>query len=269
MPDAKILIIDDDGSTRILLAVELEKMGYSVFKADDGEVGLQVVRAAKPDLIICDVLMPNMNGNEFLKKLRDREYSRDIPVIILSARGQMKDYFMMMDVSDFISKPFQAEDIAMRIERALANKKQEIQARYTEKPKVDGEVGEVAPGEAVIRKKVILLDDDMVMFEKFQKILGENSFEVKQAKTVTECLDMAMRFLPDVIAMRYLTDGVGTERPISMIKEAPHVRNIPFVIYGNDIADHDKENILNDGADFFVNNATDAKILQALQKMVG
>jgi len=268
-PGAKILVIDDESGTRTMLAVELEKAGYSVFKADDGEVGLQVVRAAKPDLIICDVLMPNMDGNKFLKALREREYSRDIPVIIISARGQMKDYFMMMDVDDFIAKPFHSDDVLMRIGRIL-KKKKNLQQPIKED---SGPAPERTPAEAGsapgIKKKVLLLDDDADMTVKYERLLKENYYEVKLTKTVRECLDVAMTFKPDLIALRYMTDRAGGENSLVKIKEVPHVRNIPFMVYGNDIDEPVKEQILEDGAEFFVHEATDAKILQAVKKMVG
>lgn len=264
MPDAKILVIDDEGSTRALLATELEKAGYSVFKADDGEVGLQVVRAANPDLIICDVLMPTMDGNQFLKKLREREYSRDIPVIIMSSRGQMKDYFMMMDVADFIAKPLKMDDVRARIERVLAKRKAAAPQAAAPAPESGGEAKQEP---VIIRKKVLLLDDHETMTEKYGRLFKENLFDVKITKTIKECLDTALSFKPDVIGLRYLTNGAGREEPIVTIKDVPHVRHIPFVVYGEEIEESDREAILEAGVEIFVNGAAEDKLLQALKKM--
>jgi DNA-binding response OmpR family regulator len=114
MAKEKILIIDEENNARSMLALELENAGYQVFQADDGEAGYQIVRGVKPDLIISDILSPPMDGNRLLKKLRESEFTKKIAFVILTARSQMQDYFEMMEVDDFITKPFEAEDLLAR-----------------------------------------------------------------------------------------------------------------------------------------------------------
>jgi len=119
MAKEKILIVEDEGNMRMMLALELESAGYQVFQAEDGEAGYQVAKGVKPDLIISDILMPQMDGNQLMKKLRESEFGKNIPFIVLTARGQMQDYFELLEVDDFISKPFDADDFMTRVERVL------------------------------------------------------------------------------------------------------------------------------------------------------
>ena len=119
MAKEKILIVEDEGTSRALLAVELEKAGYQVFQATDGEEAYNVAKAVKPDLIISDIVMPEMDGNQLIKRVRESEFGKKILFIVLTSRSQMQDYFEMMDVQDFITKPFDAEDLISRIERVF------------------------------------------------------------------------------------------------------------------------------------------------------
>ena len=119
MAHEKILIVDDEGNMRTLLTMQLEQAGYQVFQAEDGDAGFQIAKSELPDLIISDVLMPQMDGNQLMKKLRESEFGKEIPFIILSARDQMQDYFEVMNVDDFVAKPYETEDLLNRINQVL------------------------------------------------------------------------------------------------------------------------------------------------------
>jgi len=77
----KILIVDDEGNMRTLLTMQLEQAGYQVFQAEDGDSGFQIAKSIQPDLIISDVLMPQMDGNQLMKKLRESEFGKNIPLV--------------------------------------------------------------------------------------------------------------------------------------------------------------------------------------------
>src|SRR3989338_12116 len=111
----KVLVIDDDQGTLELLKGILEKAGYAVLFAKDGQEGLSKVSQEKPQLIILDVLMPTLDGFGFLKELKkDKEASR-IPVVILTVRKNMEDSFLAMGADVFIPKPVDTEDFLAQI----------------------------------------------------------------------------------------------------------------------------------------------------------
>ena len=124
----RILIVEDEATTRELLSMQLGKAGYQVFQAEDGVAGYQLAKTIKPDLIISDILMPQMDGNELMKKLRESEFGKNVLFMVLSARTQMKDYFEMMKADDFISKPFQEDDLLARVDQVLGKLRQGRQA---------------------------------------------------------------------------------------------------------------------------------------------
>ncbi len=123
MNQKKILIVEDDRGMRIRISLALEMTGYQVFQAEDGEEGLKMAKEVKPDLILSDVVMPNMDGNELLKKLRSTDFGRNIPFIILTARGKMKAYFDLVRVDDFIEKPFETDELITKVEKSLKKRK--------------------------------------------------------------------------------------------------------------------------------------------------
>lgn len=117
----KILIVEDEPELRSLIKLELETSGYTVVCAEDGEAGLRMASEERPDLVISDVLMPKIDGNQMLQELRALDFGKNIPVIILTARRKMKEYFEIMDVSAFLEKPFEAEELLDCVEKVFRN----------------------------------------------------------------------------------------------------------------------------------------------------
>ena len=113
-----ILTIDDDQRMRRLLRVNLEKEGYRVVTAADGPAGLESAELESPDLIVLDVMMPEMDGFTVLKQLR--EFS-DVPVILLTAKGEERDKVRGLDLGadDYLTKPFGPAELLARVRANL------------------------------------------------------------------------------------------------------------------------------------------------------
>lgn len=117
----KILIVDDTLENINLLATMLTEYGYKVRKALNGQLALMGVQTSPPDLILLDINMPEMNGYEVCKKLKESANTREIPVIFLSALDDVLDKVKAFSVGgvDYISKPFQFEEVLARVENHL------------------------------------------------------------------------------------------------------------------------------------------------------
>jgi len=109
----KILIIDDDENIRRLVSFNLSLDGHEILTADNGKKGYKTARSENPDLVLLDVMMPVMDGIETCKKLKDDAKTKDIPVFMLSAKGQMKDLDEAFDAGadNYITKPFDVEKL--------------------------------------------------------------------------------------------------------------------------------------------------------------
>ena len=120
-PIADILVIDDTPENLALLSQMLTERGYKVRSVTKGSTGLRGAIAAPPNIILLDVKMPQMNGYEVCQKLKENERTRDIPVIFISALGDVLDKVKAFQVGgvDYITKPFQVEEVLARLQTHL------------------------------------------------------------------------------------------------------------------------------------------------------
>lgn len=118
----RILVVDDDKTLLDLLSVHLRSVGYSIVAAADPAVAIRMVLANPPDLILLDITLPFLDGFELLRALRGDPISRDIPVVMLTARDDTESYLRARDLGaiDYITKPVQRDDLLAAIEKALA-----------------------------------------------------------------------------------------------------------------------------------------------------
>jgi len=118
MADAKhVLVVDDEEQLALAIKIRLQSQGYEVVTANDGQQALELASQQRPDLIIMDVLMPVMDGYSCLRELNTRFGRGKIPIIILTARERMKDLFELEGIEDYVIKPFDHEDLLVRIDR--------------------------------------------------------------------------------------------------------------------------------------------------------
>ncbi len=112
-----ILIVDDTLENLKLLSAMLTKRGYKVRAVRNGLHALQAVKTAPPDLILLDIMMPDMDGYEVCQRLKEDESTRDIPVLFISALGETGDKLKGFAVGgvDYVTKPFQAEEVLARV----------------------------------------------------------------------------------------------------------------------------------------------------------
>lgn len=117
----KILAVDDEKHIVRLVQVNLQRHGYEVHTAYDGREALEKVREVKPDLIVLDVMMPHLDGFGVLRRLKADPETRDIPVIMLTAKAQDADVFRgwQSGVDSYLTKPFNPLELITFVERIL------------------------------------------------------------------------------------------------------------------------------------------------------
>jgi DNA-binding NarL/FixJ family response regulator len=126
-----ILVVDDDLGTRLSISDYLELSGYSVIAADDGQEALAMVEEHHPDLIVTDIVMPQMNGYELVRRVRQQPTFRLLPVILLTARTKTQERILgyQSGCDLYLPKPFELEELAAAI-RNLLERSQIIQSEY-------------------------------------------------------------------------------------------------------------------------------------------
>jgi DNA-binding response OmpR family regulator len=121
----RILVVEDDLSILTGLSMSLKFEGFEVLQAQDGKGGLQKALDEAPDLIVLDIMMPQLNGYEVMEELRKR--NSKTPVIVLSARGMERDKVMGLDLGadDYLVKPFGLQELLARIRSVLRRKERD------------------------------------------------------------------------------------------------------------------------------------------------
>lgn len=129
----KILACDDERHIVRLIQVNLERAGYAVVTAFDGAEALRKVEAERPDLIVLDVMMPKMDGFEVLKRLQANPETRDIPIIMLTAKAQDADVMRgwSSGASAYLTKPFNPLELLTFVKRVLTGADEDFDGEKT------------------------------------------------------------------------------------------------------------------------------------------
>ena len=119
-----ILAADDDLDILGLVAFRLERSGYTVLQAQDGEAAFALAMEHKPDLAVLDVMMPKMDGFELTRRLRAEESTKRMPIIMLTARAQDADVEQgfAAGADDYLRKPFSPQELRMRVQSILGRR---------------------------------------------------------------------------------------------------------------------------------------------------
>ena len=117
----RVLVIDDEAPIRLLCRVNLEAEGMRVSEAGDGPGGLALARTQQPDVILLDVMMPGLDGWRVAEMLLDDPVTRDIPIVFLTARADVRDRARGIDLGglEYITKPFNPVELASLVRRVL------------------------------------------------------------------------------------------------------------------------------------------------------
>lgn len=187
---SKILVIDDDEAINELVKVNLELSGYDVICAPDGIKGFALAKQELPDLIVLDVMMPDVDGYTVAKRIREYEPTKNIPILMLTALNMLEDKVRGFDigVDDYLVKPFEMEELCVRV-RALLKRVNSIPESLCTKEiltvgditllpesysvKINDKIAKLTPIEFDILNLLVQNHENMVSSAKFlQEIWG-------------------------------------------------------------------------------------------------
>ena len=174
MTNTKILICEDERHLREVLRFQLENAGYDVLEAADGRLGIDEAHRQLPDLILLDVMMPEMDGYEVCRRLRASFATRQIPIIMLTAKTAEVDKIQGLEggANDYVTKPWQARELMLRVRNVLEWSRQQRAANP-----LTGLPGNISIGEEMGRrlasnKPFSLLQLDVDHFKAFNDKYG-------------------------------------------------------------------------------------------------
>jgi len=126
----KVLVIDDDPLMRRIVTQSLERSAYDLIEAESGAAGIQCAIEQHPDLILLDVMMPEMDGFEVIRRLRTHPMTLGVPIILLTALGEMSEkvHGMQLGADDYMTKPFDPRELRARVQAHLKRTEQYLQS---------------------------------------------------------------------------------------------------------------------------------------------
>jgi two-component system alkaline phosphatase synthesis response regulator PhoP len=124
MDKKRVLVVDDDADIAKMLKIRIEAEGYEFMSVMDGKEMFEVLKIKKPDVIILDIMLPNIDGYSALREIRKNEEYANIPVIILTAKEKKKieDLFTLEKIEFFIEKPFDTKELLEKIKISMGEK---------------------------------------------------------------------------------------------------------------------------------------------------
>ena len=200
-PDPSILIVDDDPHIRELLKQEFTEAGYRVRLSENGRQALAAVREQRPDLIVLDVMMPEMSGFDVAAVLKNDPQTMDIPIIILSILED-KERGYRLGVDRYLTKP---------IDTSLLFK----------------EVGELLD-QGKSRKKVMIVDEDATAVRTLTEVLQTRGYNVVEANGA-DLVEKALSLKPDIIILNTLFSG--QQEVVKTLRFEKGLENVLFLIY--------------------------------------
>lgn len=200
-----VLVIEDEPEMRRNIARLLKLEGYDAAIAEDGKAGLRLARERKPDLILCDVMMPEMDGHDVLRALRQDPELRSVPFIFLTARGEKSDQRsgMNLGADDYLTKPVDNEELLAAVAARLTRAEQTVRAEFA--PDFSSAVPLEALGLSPREAEVLLWAAQGKTNPEIATILGISEETVKKhMKEVLATLGVETRTAATLRALEFL-----------------------------------------------------------------
>ncbi|HSR60262.1 MAG TPA: ATP-binding protein, partial [Robiginitalea sp.] len=198
---ATILVVDDDTPIRSLLRQELSDAGYNVAEAANGKAALDMVRIQKPDLIILDVMMPEINGFDVAAVLKNDPATMDIPIIILSI-VEDKERGFRIGVDRYLTKPIDTEKLFHEVDELLE--------------------------QGVSKKRVLVVDEDASTVKSLSEVLSARGYKVMEANP-SNLMETASEIKPDIIMLKAIQNV--DEKNLKELKLREGLENVMFFVY--------------------------------------
>ncbi len=225
----KLLLVDDDPSLLRTLGDFFKFEGYEVMCAASGEDALVKMRPFRPDLVILDMGMPGMGGQGFLDRITNPDGSTLYPVLVLTAKASMAEYFADKQIAGFIAKPCNPPDLLLEVGSIIFA--------------TASEGGRAAASREA--RRLVVADGDSDLLQTLELEFTRIGFDVRTAAKGAEALETAVTFKPDALVMRLELAGMSADEVVGMLKRLPNARNIKVVVYGLDLPEAQLQHVAN------------------------
>lgn len=249
MESKHILVVEDETSTRSLLTETLTSAGYRVTSVGDGNDALKTSRADPPDLVVCDLVVPGLDGLQLIPKLKSGKDFAAPVVIVVTGRKQDKDRQAAMDAGAdvFLTKPVVVKNLLASVREHLP----------IEEPEPEPEQKEQTP-----QKHILVLEDEPSTLLLLEEILAGAGYRVTGVDSGTRALKAVRSDPPDLVLSDLTVPGIDGFQFTGMLQRDGNF-TAPVVVLSGRTSDEDKRRALEAGASAFLNKPVDREKLLA------
>ncbi|MDY6944764.1 MAG: response regulator [Pseudomonadota bacterium] len=229
---ATILIIEDDPASQELMSYLISAHGYATLEASRGDQGVAMIRESRPDLVVCDIHLPGLDGYEVARAVKATDELLTIPLVAVTALAMVGDREKVLAAGfdSYVTKPIDPQTFVSHIE-LLLGRSPSTRCPAPPAPVVN------APARLPSRGTLLVVDDSAVNRDLKRSIFEPHGYRVITAETVAAGLQLATEHRPTaIIADVGLPDGSGLDL-LKQLKADPRVRDIPVVIITSTHAD--------------------------------
>lgn len=223
----RILIIDDEIDLTEMLGHQFKAKGFEVQTASDGLAALAIVHQYKPDLIILDINMPRMGGIEFYSKICGSNQKPLYPVLVLTARANIKGLFQDLQIDGFMIKPFEIDQLVH--EASLIVKKRSLQAP------------QLKSGPSRGLSKICIVDNDQKIFDQVCHLFLNADYSVMPARSGAVAIEKIMKDVPDVALVHLGLTDIPGDLVIYRLSQMSKTMDVKFVLYTSKSGEHDRQ----------------------------
>jgi DNA-binding response OmpR family regulator len=229
--EGRVLVVDDEPMVRETLGQVLTEEGYIVDLAIDGESALERVNTAQPDAILLDLMMPGMNGRQFLQLLRELPAFKNVPVVIMTAVHGLNVNLQTLGASDLVEKPFNVDELLNKVALAV------YRSRDANKAISQPSIPVPAPAAAETDRGVVLIvEHDRGRLQQLDMLLSARGYTVvSMTRALVQISRLARALRPHAILLDLRSDGVNDV--VRDLRSAKELDDIPILVFAREGAE--------------------------------
>lgn len=213
-----LLLVDDDANIRMMVSDFLIASGYEVTCAESGEAALNQMATQLPDLVILDMGMPGMGGTGFLTRITDKLGRTRVPVLVLTARSDMAEFFANKQIAGFLTKPASPDDLIAEVQRIL----------FMESDLPQGDTLVLGDDS---RRLVVLAEANPIRSNALREALAKAGFAVESVYTGPEAIEAVIARRPAGLILPMDAAGLSADAVLEILRKLPSGKSLPTVVY--------------------------------------
>jgi DNA-binding response OmpR family regulator len=231
MKEGRVLVVDDEPMVRETLGQVLTDEGYVVDLAVDGESALERVHAARPDAILLDLMMPGMNGRQFLQALRGDPAYAGVPVMIMTAVHGLEVNLATLGASEVVEKPFNVDELLNKVALAVYRSRDAHKANISQPLPFVHVPPESAPDKD--RGVVLIIEHERARLQELDLMLSTRGYTVvSMTRALVQLSRLARALRPRAILLDLLSQGVNDV--VAELRAEPELDPIPILVFARE-----------------------------------